>query len=631
MRSDETIVRLGKYSESRILPVRELRVIVWMRRSWIWIGLVAVVTIAVGLSVTQFTQARPNILLITLDTTRADRLGCYGYSGAQTPKLDSLADRGVVFERAYAPAPMTAPSHTSLFTGLCPPEHGVFTNAQVALDPGIPTLAELLKAQSYETAAFVAAFVLQKKFGLERGFHVYDDDLSSADQTGDPLHRYRDGRIVIDSAVRWLSKRTAAARPFFCWVHLYDPHEPYLAHEPEFGDQFRDQPYDGEVAYVDRQLGRLFDALKKSGVERNTVVVVIGDHGESLGEHGERAHGYMLHESTLRVPLIIADPRRDAGGLRISTPVSLIDLFPTLLEFADAKAPQESKARSLHAALAGGSIAPSVCYSQTEEPYLQAFWSPLQGLTTQRWRYVRTTKPELYDLQADPKELHNLAHQEPDKLAELDGELAALEAQFRRRSGAQVQLSSQERRALETLGYAGGNSAAADRPTGDAPLPDIKDMIGYFNRAHDATELMEQQKFGKAAEILEPLAAEAPTFLRVRLNLGFCQIQLGRYEEAARWLESALLIDPNSDRTLDLLALAYLKLKNLDLAERYSSRLIELRPESEHGHLYLGEVYQRRENFPTALRLYERVLQINPQNRQARELVQAMRSAGIRP
>ncbi len=573
------------------------------------------------------------MLLITLDTTRADRIGCYGYKSAKTPNLDRLANRGVLFERAYAPAPMTSPSHASMFTGLWPPEHGVFTNGQVALDHSLSTLAEKLSSEGYDTAAFVAAFVLQKKFGFQQGFSVYDDDLSKAASDIDVLHQYRDGRYVIDSAMDWLDRRTRkdSSTPFFCWVHLYDPHDPYLDHPDEFGSQFAEQKYDGEVAYVDLQVGRLLEKLKSLGLSDSTTIVVVGDHGESLGEHGEETHGYMLHDSTLRVPWIIADPKQTSRGFRVPAPVSTVNLFPTLLEAAGVATSSKEASLSVLSAVNGKEIAPQVCYSQTEEPYLQAFWSPLKGLTTERWRYVRTTKPELYDLLADPKELVNLAAKEPDLLSELDGELAAFESSLERRSGSQVLLSKNEERALHSLGYAGGAAASSDATTDGQPLPDIKDMIGYLNRLQRATEFLDHESFDDAIVILEPLALEVPNFLRARLNLAICYLQVGKFEQAAEWCESALDVDPSSGAAHDVAGFAYLKLRNLEKSAEHFQRLLELQPDSENGHLYLGEVYQRQMRFELAMQHYAEAVRINPSNEAARKALAALQSALIRP
>ena len=603
-----------------------------MKRPWN-LGLAGLILI--GLAYGGWILLRPgpiNLILITLDTTRADRIGCYGYQAAETPRLDALAKRGVLFERAYAPGPMTSPSHTSMLTGLWPPEHGVITNGLTGLGPGVETAAELLQRRGFQTVAFPAASMLNAKFGLNQGFQEYHDDLSDSTPGADPLHRSRDGRFVVDDVIAWLQghQERQSSAPFFCWMHLYDPHEPYLAHPDIFGDKFESRPYDGELAYVDQQIGRLFDALEKQGLAQQTVIVVVGDHGESLGEHGEQEHGYLLHDSTLHVPMIIADPRRKSAGTRVSTPVSLVDLFPTLLELGGLNSPGFCRGRSLQPALEGKSIPARFCYSQSEEPYLHAFWSPLQGVTKERWRYVRSTKPELYDLIADPAERDNLAEREPAVVRKLDGELTAFEAKFQKQAGMTVTLSSQEQRALESLGYTGGSGSgsAASRPKS---LPDIKDMLGYLNRYNDANHLIHQNDWEPAATILEPLVREVPTYLRALLNLGQCRLQQKRYDEAASWFQSAIEIDPNSELAYEMLGFAYLRLLKLDLAEQEFRRLLELQPESERGHLYLGEVYQRRDNFPQAMRHYAETLRINPQNRQAFEVYEALRQAGFHP
>ena len=598
-----------------------------------WVGFLSLAALLLGLIWWLRTDPPQNIVLITLDTTRADRLGCYGYKLAKTPNLDLVANRGVLFERAYAPAPMTSPSHASMFTGLWPPEHGVFTNGQIALDAGIPTLAERLSKKGYDTAGFVAAFVLQKKFGFQQGFRVFDDDLSKAATDIDVLHQYRDGRYVIDSATDWLDRRTKkdTSSPFFCWVHLYDPHDPYLDHSDEFGSQFADQKYDGELAYVDLQVGRLLTRLKSLGLSDNTMIVIVGDHGESLGEHGEETHGYMLHDSTLRVPLIIAHPQQASPGLRVTAPVSTVNLFSTLLEAAGITPSAKEASLSLFSAWKGKEIAPQVCYSQTEEPYLQAFWSPLKGLTTERWRYVRTTKPELYDLLTDPKELVNLAEKEPDLLLELDGELAAFESSLVRRSGNKVSLSGSEERALHSLGYAGGAAASSDTTNNGEPLPDIKDMIGFLNRLQKATDLIDDQNFEEAMQILEPLATEVPNFMRVQLNLALCYLQQGKFLQATQSCDAALAIDPNLDRAHDMAGFSYLKLRQFDKALEHFQRLLTLQPNSENGHLFMGEIFQRQMRFELAMRHYAEVLRINPGNSAARNALSALQSADIRP
>lgn len=579
------------------------------------------------------TNSRPNILFITLDTTRADRIGCYGYAAAETPTIDALAKRGVLFERAYASAPMTAPSHTSMFTGLFPPEHGVWTNGGVGLPSDVPVLAETLQRAGYATAGFIASMVLEPNCGLNRGFDHYDSDLPEEGPADDGHGhaRSRDGKLVVDAALAWLNRRPASSAPFFCWVHLFDPHEPYLTHAEDFGEKFAERPYDAEIAYVDRELARLFAALEKDGRLDRTVIVIIGDHGEGLGDHGERQHGYMLHDSTLRVPFLIADPRKKNDSRRVSTPVSLVDAFPTLLTLAGLKPPPECAKRDLTPALRGESLPTRVCYSQTLEAYQEARWSPLQSLTTDRWRYVRTSKPELYDLQADPGELQNLAGAQPDLVSELDGELAQFLAGLKRRSASQHALSERERRQLESLGYIGASGIDPNEIEFDPERPDIKDMIVHFNALMDARKLIELEQYDQAMAQLRPLAETVPNFPRASFSLGLCLFRQDKLQEAAPWFERVLESDPNYERAHDALGFIYLKLRKLDLSEKHYLKALELRPNSENAILYLGEIAQRREQYPLAMRLYAETLRINPGNRQAREAFAALQAAGIQP
>ena len=317
------------------------------------------------------------MLLITLDTTRADRLGCYGYAPALTPALDALAAEGVLFERAYTPAPLTLPSHASMMTGLYPPEHGLVTNGRGRLEKNIPTLAETLRDAGYDTGAFVGSFVLHAKFGLQRGFTAYDDDMTNTDPTEYGLHRQRDGRRVVDSALAWLKQPRHG--PFFCWVHLYDAHDPYRAHADEFGDRFIDRPYDGEIAYVDQQIQRLVKHLQANQLWERTLIVVVGDHGESLGEHDEEEHSLTLYNSVLQVPCLWTGRGATAAGRRVPQPVSLVDLRPTLLQTVGLRDPGRSSGRSLYAALSDGDIAAGDCYSATDDPLLEHGWSPAQS------------------------------------------------------------------------------------------------------------------------------------------------------------------------------------------------------------------------------------------------------------
>ncbi len=570
-----------------------------------------------------------NVLLITLDTTRADRVGVYGSETTKTPRLDQLAQRGTVFERAYAAAPLTLPSHATMLTGLWPPEHGIPANGENGLDESIPTVAEIFANGGYDTAAFVAAFVLDARFGLNRGFKVYDDDLSSATLSGEELDRYRDGRHVVAAAETWLKRRrrTGSGQPFFCWMHLYDPHDPYVPHRDEFSDEYDTHLYDGEVAYVDLLVGRMLDQLKQTGETERTVVVVTADHGESLGEHGESTHGYMLHESTLHVPLLVFDPRRIlSGGQRVSATVSLVSLFSTLLDSAGIAHPKTS-GQSLWPAVQGESVAPQVCYSMTDEPYREALWSPLRSIVTERWRYVRTTRPELYDLTQDPHETVNLADQQPDMVLELEAELARLEALFRHRDGTAVQMTDHERRVLESLGYTAGRGQAPAESVSAAPLKDIKEMIVFRDRYDKASELIRKTQWEPAAEILEAIIRDVPDYYKAMLDLGLCRMFQKRDDDAIVWFSRVLEVHPSNDRAHDMLGFTYLRQQKLQLSMKHFLEVLKVRPDSEHAHLFLGEINLRQGRHILARRHYETVLQVNPGNAAARKALEALQSA----
>ena len=299
-----------------------------------------------------------SVLLITLDTTRADRLGCYGYEPGRTPALDGLAARGVLFEQAFAQAPLTLPSHATMMTGRYPREHGLRVNGRGRLGGHHPTLASLFKERGYHTGAFVGSYALDSRFGLDRGFDVYVDDMSSEGES--PPFELRAG-VVTDRALEWLA--AGKRQPFFCWVHYFDPHDPYFPPKAFRGDDM--DPYDGEIAYVDSQVRRLLDWLERSGWMRRTVVIVVGDHGESFGEHRESGHTDFLYDTNLHVPLIFAHPTLAVGGGRVGGVVEVADLFPTIVQLVGLKLPKDVLSRSLADALGGGKLEPRVAYSES--------------------------------------------------------------------------------------------------------------------------------------------------------------------------------------------------------------------------------------------------------------------------
>ncbi len=352
--------------------------------------------------------ARPgaNVLLVTLDTVRADRVGCYGGAVA-TPALDRLAREGVRFAQASSPAPLTLPAHASLLSGLLPPAHGLRNNGAGAFPADRPTLATALAARGYRTAAFLGAFVLDRRFGLDRGFATYDDEIERGPDTAPSLEAERRGDQVVDRALAWLERPGENDQPFFLWVHLYDAHAPYAPPAP-FRERHAGRPYDGEVAFADAQVGRLLAALDRLGLAGDTVVAVAADHGEALGEHGELTHGFFLYEPTLHVPLLLRAPGNFRGGTVVETPVGLADLGPTLSGLVEGglavAAPEGLAGRDLSAALLAGEEPPAAdLYAETHYPEVFG-WSRLAALRRREVKYVDAPRPELYDLRRDPGE-----------------------------------------------------------------------------------------------------------------------------------------------------------------------------------------------------------------------------------
>ena len=348
-----------------------------------------------------------NLVLVTLDTVRADHLGCYGDAAAETPNLDTLAGQGVRFAHASSQVPLTLPSHTTILTGLLPPHHGVRNNGAAPLASGTPTLATVLAGAGYRTAAFVGAFVLDHRFGLDRGFAVYDDEIERPADASWLLEAQRPGDQVVDRALAWLGADDA--RPFFLWVHLYDAHAPYNPPSP-YRERHPGKPYDGAVAFADAQVGRLLAALTARGLDGRTVVAITADHGESLGEHGELTHGLLLYEPVLAVPLLLRAP--GLAARRLDTPVSLVDLAPSLAGLLRRQLPAPPggalDGRDLSPALlAGREPAAAELYAETRYPEVFG-WSPLFALRRRELKYIAAPHPELYDLQSDPQEARNL-------------------------------------------------------------------------------------------------------------------------------------------------------------------------------------------------------------------------------
>jgi arylsulfatase A-like enzyme/Flp pilus assembly protein TadD len=562
------------------------------------------------------TPALHNLVLVTLDTTRADHLGCYGRDGGLTPAIDALASRGVVFERAYTSAPLTLPAHSTILTGREPPEHGARLNGRDALAVGVPTLAETLAARGFATGAFVAAFVLDHSFGLDRGFQTYDDDLADAvpQEVPEPLSVYRPGNRVADAALGWLGRRDRG-HPFFLWMHLYDAHQPYLAHPEATGlPHAGERSYDAEIAFADRQVGRLVEALAARGLADDTVIVVTGDHGEGLGQHGEMEHGYLLNEEVLHVPMIIVAPGRIPPGVRVRTMVSHRDLVPSVCDLLGVPPPPGLRGRNL-AGSDRGDVASAPVYSETDLGLALFGWSPLRSITTERWKYVRTTRPELYDRTADPNELVNLAPDRADTVAQLDGELRAMEAAMTPARGTRVALDGTQQQRLEALGYL---LPSDDAPADAHPLHDVKDMLPV-KRLHGqlmrrlATDSIEPSEALPAAEELVRRSPESAGFHK---TLAVVLIRLDRLDDARRELEEALRRRADFPEVEVALADVAQRQGDGDAAIAHLGRALHLQPDLFPAQVALADALAGRGRLEEAVAAYEAALRMQPDHPQ---------------
>ena len=477
-----------------------------------------------------------NVLIITLDTTRADRLGCYGYPQAETPALDRLASGGLRFARAYSHVPLTLPSHATIMTGRLPPEHGLRDNGRGALGPDIPTLAETFRRHGYRTAAFVATFSLDKRFGLNRGFEVYDDRMQPASKEDELLEMENPGDVVCDRALAWLAQRSRER--FFCWVHFYDPHAPYVPPEP-----YRSRhplPYDGEIAFMDAQVGRLMAFLEQHRLDGRTLVVVCGDHGESFGEHREDGHGQFVYDATLRVPLIVSGPGRVPAGRTESRVVGLEDVAPTVLRLVGRECRPSLRGEDL----VNGTPSDRGCYGESQSAYFTFGWSPLYSLTTARWKYIQCPNPELYDLQNDPAETRNLAAAEPAAAVDMDGRLERLRQAMKSAQPAPVSMDAKALQTLRSLGYLSGS--ASPTPAGAKGLKDPKSMMDVYEACFKAQDFVSQRRYREAIDTLTPFASRSPESVQIYETLAQCYSNLRQHDEAARQMEGVLALTPEN-------------------------------------------------------------------------------------
>jgi arylsulfatase A-like enzyme/Tfp pilus assembly protein PilF len=638
---------------------------------------------------------RPNVLLVTIDTLRADRVGSYGYAGASTPTIDALARRGVRFETALAHAPLTGPSHASILTGQTPLGHGFRNNSGYVLTPQVRTAAEDFRQAGYRTAAFVSGFPLDRRFGFDRGFDKYDDRLPKGNDRRRTPYVERFADATTDAVVNWLGSPGTTAggqpAPWFLWVHYYDPHAPY---EPpgELAKRFERAPYDGEIAFVDQQIGRLLRTLDERTETARTLVLVTADHGESLGEHGEGTHGIFIYDATLRVPWVMAGPLIDAG--RVSKTVARsIDVLPTLADYAGLPQRTEVEGRSLRPAIQGHEMGEAPTYAESLYPEVELGWAPLHAWRASGFKFIKAPKPELYDMQKDPSETTNRADDERARVEDLGSKLDAALKRPTPAAPAAPTVDAEAAERLRALGYASGGRVV--RRAG-AALRDPKDGIRLLPRLNrgmstartepelairDLTSVLQEDpglfmarrtravayaaagrhdlaitdlrvldkegqltpedaivlgdnlrsagRFEEASLVLERAQRENPTFSQPLVSLAEVRIQEHKYDEAAALCERVLKLVPDHIEALRRLGDLALLRDDLKAADSRYGRIVELDAGDVAAMTKLGVIRMRTGRRDEGMTLFRRAIERDPSNSEALlYLAGALASAG---
>src|ERR1035437_7670997 len=582
-----------------------------------------------------------NVVVITIDTLRPDHLHCYGYAAIETPTLDRIAKSGVLFENGVTQTPLTPPSHASIFTGLNPPTHKVRDTGGFVLSPSTPTLASLLQQRGWDTAAFISSSVLKKRFGFDHGFAVYDDRMPRPGKGHEFLEdAERRAGDTVDRAVDWLEKRSD--KPFFLWVHVYDPHTPYDPPAP-YREEYKDRPYDGEIAYADRELGRLMDSLRRHSPPEKTLVAVLSDHGESLGEHGEYSHGVFLYDSTLRIAFLLSGPGVPSG-LRVTQQARTIDFLPTILELIGSPAPAGIEGASLVPFFSGKDADTAISYAETLYPKINLGWAELRGIRTNQWKYIRAPRPELYDLSRDPGETNNVLAEHSSEVRKLEAQLAAAS---RSAGPEKVETTPMDERTLaqlKTLGYTSGFSPRSFSLNGQGVDPKDRVAVLKLMDAAEQTrsplseprriELLQQavrldptnpllyyslgaklEKSGRYDEAMKLYRMAAEKGIengRLRSRLGDLLVRSGKKAEAIAEYEKAALLDPADVASQANLANAYLELGRLADAERVYKAIVAIEPSSSAAQNGLGVLAIQRQDGTAARGYFEKAVELDP-------------------
>jgi choline-sulfatase len=575
------------------------------------------------------------VVLVTIDTLRADRLGCYGNHDVATPNLDRISREGAMAPEAMVQVAMTRPSHTSLLTGLLPSEHGIRDNVSPALLPNVPTLAEAVKDAGFETGAFVSSIVLSRQSGLNRGFDTYGDHFEGDDDDARFLNTIQKrGDESLGDATAWLEKHHSGRA--FLWLHLYDPHDPYEPPEP-YATRYAGRPYDGEVAWTDELIGRLDATLERLGMRQETLLVVTADHGEGLGEHAESAHGFFVYQSTLRVPLLVRGPGVVAGG-RLGVTARSIDVVPTVLDLVGVVPPAQARytGRSLADALRGlPAPAEAPTYSESLLPLLHFGWSDLRALREGRWKYIQAPRPELYDLKDDPGEMRNLLAAQPQRAEALRTALGRILDAERARGPATAGVESVPEDLLEKLG-ALGYLGAGVVGQGSSPGADPKDQIEQFKVANRLIRggliALREKRYAASVESFETLLAKKIESFEVHYYLARALVGLKRLRQAETHFEGAIRYQPAYGMTYD--SLAECRMARGDAAGALAALRKGQQAVPKDGSLRIREatILLRMGKRDEAMHAYEAALPLAPTNALARiRLGELQRDAGNLP
>jgi arylsulfatase A-like enzyme/Flp pilus assembly protein TadD len=570
-------------------------------------------------------STRPSVILITIDTLRADHVGCYGAQMVKTPTLDALAHDGVVFERALSQVPLTWPSHAVILTGTYPFQNGVQDFTGQPLAEQFRTVSQAFLQAGYATGAVVSAFVLDRSWGLARGFDFYDDAFAAEtfEKKDAGLVDRRAGESVAH-AIAWLKK--TPRRPFFLWLHLYDPHSPYDPPEP-YRTEYRSHLYDGEIAYADHELGNLMSWLKQSHLYDSSLIVALSDHGESLGEHGEDEHGFFVYNATVHVPLIVKPPAGSgiAAG-RHGEPVETTAVGPTLLQLAGVKDSGDKiyaqfQTHALFGTKSGmtpagsqtaNQIPKDSAYSETFYPFSSFGWSPLHALESERFHFIEAPKPELYDLETDPGETRNIVADQPATVAVLRGQMQTLLAHnpFMRQDAGAGNLSPDAQEKLRALGYFGFRAAVSPEPL-KQELADPKDKLWEFNSILKAEDAFQRKEDDQAEALLTAVQQKDPQIYVIPFLLGESALRRQDWEHAADQLQRCLELNPNFDNAMTGLARALAKLGRADEAKNWLNKALQSNPQNYRAWYQMG-LLDAGSDPAAALSAYEKTITIQP-------------------